>query len=149
MRLALAVSGHGSPYLRGGGRNLLARDGRTRVRGPAVAAVTYGRDDLVMFSAMLAAAVLVATFLQTKTSAKEVSRANRSAMEWWDAEDQLVAEQRWWWRRWATRRLLRSWRDQDTAEAIRHVQTVLVSWMMLLIVALVALGRAIWDWAAA
>lgn len=101
-----------------------------------------------MLSAMLAAGALVATFLQAKTSAKEVGRANRAASQWWDAEDELVAEQRWWWRRWATRRLLRSWRDQETAQAIRHVQTVLVSWMLLLLVAVVALGRALWDWLA-
>ena len=101
-----------------------------------------------MLSMMLAVGALVATFLQTRTSAKEVGRANRSAMEWWNAEDQLVAEQRWGWRRWATRRLLRSWRDQETAGAISHVQTVLVSWMLLLAVALVALGRALWDWVA-
>ena len=53
-------------------------------------------------------------------------------MEWCNAEDELVAEQRRWWDRWTTRRQLRTWRDQETAEAIRHVQTVLLSWMLLL-----------------
>lgn len=101
-----------------------------------------------MFSVLLAAGVLVATVVQTRTSAREVGRANRAAMDWWDAEDQLVAEQRWWWRRWATRRTLRSWRDQETAESIRHVQAVLVSWMLLLIAAVAALLRALWHWLA-
>jgi len=101
-----------------------------------------------MFSVVIAAGALAATLLQTMTSAKEVGRANRSAVEWWHAEDELVAEERWWWRRWATRRQLRSWRDQDTADAIRHVQMVLVSWMLLVVVAIAALGKALWDWPA-
>lgn len=49
-------------------------------------AVTTRRHDVSMLSVMLAAGALVATLLQTKTSAKEVGRANRAAMEWWDAE---------------------------------------------------------------
>lgn len=98
-----------------------------------------------MLSVLVALLALVATFLQTKTSGKEVSRANRAAVEWWTAEDELVAEQRRWWGRWATRRQLRSWRDQETAEGIRPVQTVLVSWMLLLLVALAGLVKAVWD----
>lgn len=98
-----------------------------------------------MIPVLVALVALVATFLQTKTSAKEVGRANRAAVDWWNAEDELVAEQRWWWRRWATRRQLRSWRDQETAEGIRHVQTVLVSWILLLVVALAGLVKALSD----
>lgn len=99
-----------------------------------------------MFTVVVALVVLVATFLQTKTSAREVGRANRSAVDWWNTEDELVAEQRSWWRRWATRRELRSWRDQETAESIRHVQTVLVSWMLLMSAALAGLLKAVWEW---
>lgn len=99
-----------------------------------------------MLSAVLAFLALVAIFLQTKTSAKEVGRANRAAVDWWNAEDELAAEQRWWWHRWTTRRQLRAWRNQEIAQGIRAVQTVLVSWMLLLVVALGALGSALWDW---
>lgn len=99
-----------------------------------------------MLSVALAAMGLVATFLQTRTSAKELGRANRAAIDWWNAEDELAAEQTWWWHRWTTRRQLRRWRDQETADAIRHVQTVLVSWILLLVVALAALCRALFDW---
>jgi hypothetical protein len=70
----------------------------------------------------------------------------RAAMEWCNAEDELVAEQRRWWDRWTTRRQLRTWRDQETAEAIRHVQTVLLSWMLLVVVAIGSLCAALWDW---
>lgn len=98
-----------------------------------------------MLSVILSAMALVATFLQIKTSGREVGRANRSALEWWNTEDALVEEQRWWWRRWATRRQLRSWRDQDIAEGIRHVQTVMVSWGLLLIVAGAAFVKALHD----
>ncbi|GAA5036746.1 hypothetical protein GCM10023258_39770 [Terrabacter aeriphilus] len=102
-----------------------------------------------MFTVVVALLALVATFLQTKTSGREAGRAYRAAVDWWNSEDELVAEQRWWWRRWATRRELRSWRDQDTAAGIRHVQSVLVGWMLLLLVAIMGLGKAIWDVAAA
>ncbi|WP_457253608.1 hypothetical protein [Pedococcus sp. P5_B7] len=98
-----------------------------------------------MYSVIIAAAALVATFLQTKTSAKEVGRTNHAAMAWWNTEDELVSEQRWWWRRWMTRRMLRSWRDQEIAEGIRHVQTVLVSWLLLLGISIVVLAKALWD----
>lgn len=98
-----------------------------------------------MLSVIVALVALVATVLQTKTSGKEVGRANRAAVTWWNAEDELVAEQRWWWRQWSTRRELRSWRDQETAEGIRHVQTVLLSWVLLLLVALTSLVAALWD----
>ena len=101
---------------------------------------------LSMFSVILAGAVLLATMMQTKTSAREVGRANRAAVDWWTAEDELVGERRWWWQRWSTRRQLRSWRDRDTADAIRHVQTVLASWVLLVIVAAAAFVRAAWDW---
>jgi hypothetical protein len=99
-----------------------------------------------MLSVLVALVALVATSLQTKTSGKEVGRANRAAVDWWNAEDELVGEQRWWWRRWATRRQLRSWRDQETADGLRHVQTVLVSWMLLLLVAMAGLAKAASDW---
>ena len=103
------------------------------------------RNYAVMLSVIVSLVALVATVLQTKTSGKEVGRANRAAVTWWNAEDQLVAEQRWWWRRWSTRRELRSWRDQETAEGIRHVQTVLVSWVLLLLVASTSFAKALWD----
>lgn len=98
-----------------------------------------------MFSVVFAIGVLAATLIQAVTSAKEVGRANRSAVDWWNAEDELVAEERWWCR-WATRRQLRSWRDQDTADSIRHVHMVLISWLILVVVAVAAFGKASLDW---
>ena len=82
--------------------------------------------------------------MQTKTSGREVGRANRAAMNWWTAEDELVGEQRPW-KRWRTRRVLRSWRDQETAEAIQHVQQVLLSWVVLLLASLIAFGAGVVD----
>lgn len=84
-----------------------------------------------MTAIMIPFLVLVATCVQTYTSAKEVGAARRDALDWWDAEDQLVAEHRWWWRRWRVRRELRSWRDADIRLGIRHLQLVLGSWVLL------------------
>ena len=92
----------------GGGRILPLRGGRTQ--GDCVVTTepdeTVGglRDYAVMLSVIVALVALVATVLQTKTSGKEVGKANRAAVTWWNAEDELVAEQRWWWRQWSTRR---------------------------------------------
>ena len=99
-----------------------------------------------MLSILISALVLTATFLQTKLSAREAGDAHRAAMDVWNVEDELVAEQRWWRQR-AARRELRGMRDQATAKSIRHVETVLVSWAMLLIAAVAALIGSLVEFA--
>jgi hypothetical protein len=97
---------------------------------------------LAIFVSLL---VLVATFLQTKLSAKEAGDAHRAAVDVWNVEDELVAEQRWWRRR-AARRQLRAMRDEGTAHAIRHVETVLLSWAMLLVASTAALVGSVIEY---
>lgn len=70
-----------------------------------------------MMSVLISVLVLVATVLQPKVSAKEVGDARRPAMDWWNAEDELVSEHRFWWRRLHVRCELKSWRDDETARA--------------------------------
>lgn len=98
-----------------------------------------------MLSVFISAAVLVATFLQTRLSAKDMGDARRSAMDWWTAEDQLVAEHRLWWQRRRVRRELKSWRDPQTAKSIRHVEVALISWVLLLVASAAALGKSLWE----
>ena len=97
-----------------------------------------------MLSIFVSALVLAATFLQTRMSAKEAGDAHREAMDTWNVEDELVAEHQWWRHR-SVRRELAEMRDEETARAIRHVETVLASWAMLLLAALAALVGSLWD----
>lgn len=96
-----------------------------------------------MLSLIISALVLVATFLQTKVAAKESGDAHRAAMDVWNIEDELIAEQRFWWRRRAARRELKGMRDQETAKSIKHVETVLISWALLLLASAAALIGAV------
>ena len=96
-----------------------------------------------MLSLIITALVLVATFLQTKLAAKESGDAHRAAMDVWNIEDELIAEERFWWRKRAARRELKSMRDQETAKSIKHVETVLISWALLLLASAAALIGAV------
>lgn len=102
-------------------------------------------QNATMTAILISATVLIATCIQAVTSAREVGRGWKSAVEWWGVEDTIVQEQRWWWQRWVTRRELRSWRDPETARGIRHVQMVLVSWLLLMGASFVAFVRAVMD----
>ena len=100
-----------------------------------------------MLTLIITALVLVATFLQTKVAAKESGDAHRAAMDVWTIEDDLIAEERFWWRKRAARRELKGMRDQETAKSIKHVETVLLSWGLLLLASVAALIGAIVEFA--
>ncbi len=98
-----------------------------------------------MTSVVISLIALVATFLQARIAARDAAAERRRAMAWWNAEDALVAEHRFWWRRLRVRRELRSWRDSEVASDIRHVETVLASWLLLLAASGLALARSLWE----
>lgn len=80
---------------------------------------------------LISGAVLVATFIQIVTSAKDAGHARREAMDWWQAEDELVEKQRWTWNKVRARRELRKMRDPQIHQDIHHLWLVLVSWTIL------------------
>jgi len=95
-----------------------------------------------MLQPVIAAVVLVATAIQAWSAAVELGRANRAAVDWMNAEDELVAGERRLRRRRA-RRLLIEERDDRTHQEIRRVKLTLVSWVMLVAASLTALIAAV------
>ena len=108
-------------------------------------AVSGPCDRKAMLSVVISLFALVATFLQAKLAARDAGDARRASMDWWNAEDALVAEHRFWWRRLRVRRELRLWRDSSVAKDIQHVETVLASWLLLLTASGLALVKSLWD----
>lgn len=92
-----------------------------------------------MLEPLIAGTVLVATAVQAWSSAVELGRANRDVVEWWDAEDQLVAEEPRLRRRRA-RRLLRAERDERMHREIRRMRWTLGSWVALMAASAAALA---------
>lgn len=79
---------------------------------------------------LITTVVLVATLIQTWSSAIELGRANRPAVDWMNAEDDLInAEPRLQRRR--ARRDLRAERDAQLHTEIRRIKLTLASWIML------------------
>lgn len=97
-----------------------------------------------MLPVVIAAVVLVATAIQAWSAAVELGRANRAAVDWMDAEDELVAGERLLRRRRA-RRLLLEERDERTHQEIRRVKLTLASWVMLVAASFTALGTSLWP----
>jgi hypothetical protein len=98
-----------------------------------------------MTTTLIALIVLVATCIQTFTSVKELGRSRRKAVDWWDAEDQLVEEHRWWRKR-TVRRELKSWRDPGVHRDIRHLQLALLSWVLLVFAAASSTVVSVASW---
>lgn len=92
-----------------------------------------------MLQPLIAATVLVATAIQAWSAAVELGRGNRDVVDWWDAEDQLVAGERRRHRRRA-RRLLIAERDERTHREIRRMKWTLGSWVALMGAAAAALA---------
>lgn len=79
---------------------------------------------------LITTVVLVATLIQTWSSVIELGRANRPAVDWMNAEDDLIdAEPRL--RRRRARRDLRAERDAQLDTEIRRIKLTLASWVML------------------
>lgn len=87
---------------------------------------------------LIAAVVLIGTAIQAWSAAVELGRANRDVVDWWNAEDELVAGEPWLRRRRA-RRLLRAERDERTHGEIRRMQWTLGSWVALMAASAAAL----------
>jgi hypothetical protein len=91
-----------------------------------------------VLSPLIAVVVLVATTIQAWSSAVELGRANRAAVDWMNAEDDLIAgEPRL--RRRRARRLLVAERDRDMHREIRRVTWTLGSWVALMAAAVATL----------
>lgn len=88
---------------------------------------------------------ILATFLQTYTSLKELGRARKSEVEWWITEDELVDEIPAWKpiEKRRGRRTLVSMRPADVDKEIRHMNRVLLGWVLLDVAAAMALVDAI------
>jgi hypothetical protein len=109
----------------GGGRTQLFRDAAVE---KSVHGVMIRRMNWVV--PMLA---LIGTLLQTYTSMKEAGRDNRAVVDDWFTEDELVdAVSRW--RpvlRLRTRREVVAMRPTEVHRTIRHLNLVLLGWVML------------------
>lgn len=95
-----------------------------------------------MVDALVAAVVVAATAIQAWSGAIELGRANREAAHWLDAEDELVAGERFLRRR-AARRLLKSERGEELHREIRRMLLTLGSWVALCAAAVYACGAAL------
>lgn len=91
--------------------------------------------DLLKVVISLAAAV--GTGLQLRLSLMDFGANRREAVDWWNAEDALVAETPRRNRR-RTRRELRSWRDPETHRTIRDLEIAIASWVFLVVAAVLA-----------
>jgi hypothetical protein len=76
--------------------------------------------------------VLIATAIQAWSSAVERGRANGEAVDWWNADDELVASEPPFRRRRA-RRFLVAERDEGLHPEIRRLQWTLGSWAALMV----------------
>lgn len=90
----------------------------------------------------------LATSLQTYTSAKELGAARKPEVEWWNTEDELIEEIPSWRpiKRFRTRRVLVKMRPEDVHMVIRHMELVLLGWVLLDAAALLAVANVIVAW---
>ncbi|RNL60667.1 hypothetical protein EFK50_20370 [Nocardioides marmoriginsengisoli] len=79
----------------------------------------------------------VGTAIQLRLSLIDFGRSRKEAVEWWTAEDDLVAEAPRLRRR-RMRRELRSWRDPEIHRTIRDLHLAVGSWTLLVVAAVLA-----------
>jgi hypothetical protein len=93
---------------------------------------------------LIASIVLVATLIQAWASSIELGKANRGAVEHWNAEDELTAEAPRWQRRRA-RRSLKATRGAELNAEIRRIQLTLGSWVALVAASAAAVIQQAWN----
>lgn len=89
--------------------------------------------------------VFAAAMLQSYTSAKELGKPRKAELEWWITEDELIDEIPPWKpiEKRRGRRMLVKMRPEDVAREIRHMNLVLIGWVMLDFAAGIAVVQAI------
>lgn len=95
---------------------------------------------------LVALTVLVATCIQAWSATVELGRVrdNRTAIDTWNTEDELTAEQPRLQRRRA-RRDLRALREPELHSEIRRIQLTLASWVMLVVASAYATAASVWP----
>lgn len=108
-------------------------------------AVSAGSGSIAFMHWVIPLAALVGTLLQTYTSMKDAGRAHRAVVADWVAEDELVDSTSRWRPilRWRTRRELVAMRPTDVHKTIRHLNIVIIGWMLLDFAAAAALYSAV------
>lgn len=104
-----------------------------------------GKTELVeLMHFVIALAASFGTSIQLRLSLMDFGASRRDAVNWWNAEDELVAEATRLRRR-SVRREIRSWRDEETSRTIRDLRLALISWAILVVASALATYAAFLD----
>lgn len=96
--------------------------------------------ELLQFIVAMSAAL--GTGIQLRLSLMDFGASRKEAVEWWNAEDELIAEAPRLKRR-RMRRELRSWREPQIHRSIRDLELTVASWMLLVVASSLAAYTAL------